>query len=410
MANVLTAVTPKLLAQGLMSLRENAIMARLVNSAYSAMAGERGSTIDVPIPSAIGAVQVAPANTATNPGDIAPTSVPIVMDQWYEGPFQLSDKEMMEVMEGTIPMQATAAIRALANQVDNNIIARWQSVPFVVQTLRATVAQTPFDPEPLSGGTIPVGVKDVTNIRAELNRNLAPPEDRRSVVSPTSEGNLAQVRPFQDTSWTGSMTTLLQGTLNRKIGFDWFMDQNLPVGYTSGTITGTVTVKTATTPPAGATTCIVTTAGGGALDLKVGDIISFSAAGSGYHTITTATGSIGAAADATLVFTPGLKVALVGGTSTLTFPVVTGTGQTMLTGEPYKMDLAFQRDAFVFANRPLASVEAGLGSISQSAIDPISGIALRLEVTREFKRTRFSYDILWGSGCVRPELAVRYQY
>ena len=409
MANVLTAVTPKLLAQGLMSLRENAIMARLVNSAYSAMAGERGSTIDVPIPSAIGAVQVAPANTAANPGDLSPTSVPIVMDQWYEAPFQLSDKEMMEIMEGTIPMQATSAIRALANQVDANIIDKWKSVPFVVQTVKGTVDQTPFNPE-ASSGTVPDAMKDVSNIRAQLNKSLSPPEDRRSVVSAISEGNLAQIRPFQDTSWAGSVSAILEGTLNRKVGFDWFMDQNLPVGYTSGTITGTVTVKTATTPPAGATTCIVTTAGGGALDLKVGDIISFSAAGSGYHTITTATGGIGAGADATLVFTPGLKVALVGGTSTLTFPVVTGTNQTMLQNEAYKMDLSFQRDAFAFANRPLSNVEAGLGSISQSAIDPISGIALRLEVTREFKRTRFSYDILWGSGCVRPELAVRYQY
>ena len=38
--------------------------------------------------------------------------------------------------------------------------------------------------------------------------------------------------------------------------------------------------------------------------------------------------------------------------------------------------------------------------------DPVSGISLRLEVTRENKRTRFSYDCLYGGRVVRPELGV----
>jgi hypothetical protein len=67
-ANTLTAVMPKLLAQGLLALRQQAIMPRLVNRGYEVLAGSRGSSIDVPIPSAITVQTVAPANTPPSDG------------------------------------------------------------------------------------------------------------------------------------------------------------------------------------------------------------------------------------------------------------------------------------------------------------------------------------------------------
>ena len=97
--NVITAVIPKILAQGLVALRQNSVTPRLVANMTSSIAGVKGSTIDVPIASAITAVAVTPATTAPAAAAISPTTVPVVLDQWYEAPFDLSDNEYEQAME-----------------------------------------------------------------------------------------------------------------------------------------------------------------------------------------------------------------------------------------------------------------------------------------------------------------------
>ena len=64
MANSLSAVMPKILARGLLALREQAVMPRLVNADYSNDAARKGDTIDVPLPSAVAATDVAPSHAA----------------------------------------------------------------------------------------------------------------------------------------------------------------------------------------------------------------------------------------------------------------------------------------------------------------------------------------------------------
>jgi hypothetical protein len=96
-ANTLTAIMPQLLARGLMSLREQAIMPRLVNGDYSSEAAQKGDTIDVPIPTAVAVRAVTPANTPPALVDSTPAKVPIALDQWYEAPFYLTDNELAQI-------------------------------------------------------------------------------------------------------------------------------------------------------------------------------------------------------------------------------------------------------------------------------------------------------------------------
>lgn len=115
MANDLSKVVPQLLAQGLLALREQAIMPMLINRKDEETAGGKGSSIDIPIPSAVTAVAVTPGPTPPATADQTPTNVNIALDQWFEAPFHMSDKEQSEAMNGFLPMQASEAIKALAN-------------------------------------------------------------------------------------------------------------------------------------------------------------------------------------------------------------------------------------------------------------------------------------------------------
>ena len=70
----------------------------------------------------------------------------------------------------------------------------------------------------------------------------------------------------------------------------------------------------------------------------------------------------------------------------------------------------FHPQAIGFASRTLAdssSRSGSLGSVFSTAVDPISGVALRLEVNRQYKQTTWSFDCLYGATLIRPELACR---
>lgn len=383
MANILTNVMPKLLAQGLLALRQQTVMPLLVNRQYDPMAGMKGSTIDVPIPSAIAVQDVLPANIPPSTGDVAPTSVPIVMSQWKEAPFYLSDKDMLEAMDGMIPMQASEAIKSIANTIDSYIFGLY---PQVYGTA-GTAGTTPF-----SDGT----TKNATDIRTTLNKQLAPMDDRRLVCNPDAEGSALNLTAFQSLQFSGSAMGLLQGDIGTKFGFSWFMDQNVPY-HTAGTASS-ATVTQVANVAVGATTVTLKVATGTAT-LKDGDIITFAG--------DTQTYAVNAAAGDITLDTTGVAVPLYNPSGVLVAQAGATTPVATTVKASHVVNLGFHRDAFAFASRPLENVQQGLGSLMQHAVDPISKLSLRLEITREYKRTRFAYDVLYGANCIRPQLAGR---
>lgn len=371
--NTLTQAVQQLLAQGLMALRQMAVMPRFVNRAYETMSGEKMSTIDINIPSAITAQAVSPSYVAPDDAGVVPTKVSITLDQWWEAPFFLNDKEMLEVIGGTIPMQASEAVKSLANKVDGHLLALYAQVYSAVGTVGATPFQTDLAP--------------FLDADEKLNNQLAPPDNRYVAINAKAKAAAMSLRAFQDASFRGDQAGILRGDIGEKLGAFWFMDQNIP-SHTAGTWNGTGT--TTGTNAAGQGVVNLT---GGTGSILAGDIVTFAGdeqqyvasavTGTGPTTAITVSPNLASAKSATEVVT------LLGASDT------------------YRVNLNFHRDAFALVSRPFAAADPmGLGTY-QSAIDPVSGLALRLEVSRQHKRTRFSYDILYGVKCVRPELACR---
>lgn len=368
--NTITYVLPKLLAQGLLALRQQAIMPRLVNRGYETLAGQKGSTISIPIPSAIAVNEVAPNYVAPDTAAVVPTEVQIALDQWWEAPFFLTDKDQVSVMEGTIPMQASEAIKALANKIDNLIFANYTGV----YGWGGTAGTTPFATD----------LSAFVTARKALNNQLAPLDARNAVIDADAEANALLLRAFQDASFRGDTAGIINGQIGTKLGATWVVDQNIPY-HTTGAASGyTINGAHATV---GVTALTIT---GGALGAwVVGDIFTIAGDTQTY----VVTGSTGGATATALAIQPGLKIALIG-------------SEAITKKASHRVNLLFHRDAFAFASRPLADASVGLGTF-QSAVDPVSGLVLRLELSREHKRTRFSYDILCGSKLVRAALAAR---
>ena len=374
--NTLTYVIPQLLAQGLLALRQMAIMPRFVNRGYEVLAGEKGSTIDIPIPSAIAVNQVSPSYVPPDDTGVAPTKVSIALDQWWEAPFFLSDQDMQNSMDGTIPMQATEAVKAIANKLDVDLITLYKEV----YGNAGTPGTTPFSTD----------LSEFLLADQVLNDQLCPPDNRVCVINARAKANAMALRAFQDVAWRGDAAGITNGQIGEKLGAMWTLDQNL-LQHTSGTYPGTgYTVNGVNA----ANQTALNISGGAQGTLTVGDLINIAGWDQWYTIVsTTGAGTITAA-----VVSPKLVAATSGS------EVITKKGTN---AQKYRVNLLFHRDAFALASRPFSAADPmGIGFF-QSAVDPISGLTLRLEVTRQHKRTRFSYDILYGVKTVRPELASR---
>ena len=380
MANTIASIMPKILARGLLALREAAVMPRLVNGDYSSEAAEKGDTIDVPIPTAQTATDVTPSNTPPTPASKNIGKVQIPLDYWKKTDFHLTDKELVEIdrNEHFIPMQTSEALRALANVVNQSIHARYTGV----YGYTGTAGTTPFAST----------VVDATNSRKVLHQQRAPKTSRRGVLDFDAEANALALAPFADAEKTMSNEVKIEGEIGRKYGIDWVADDEV-VTHTAGSLQPTGAAVGSTTA-AGASSLDVQSAGA-AGNLVVGDIFTIAGDTQTYAVKATVSAITSATAKAVSI-SPGLA-AIASSTAAITIKAT------------HVVNLVFHRDAFAFANRPLvaSTQDLALGSMIMSMTDPQTGITLRLEVSRQYKQIVWEFDILWGTQLVRPQLAAR---
>lgn len=379
MAQDLSAITPKILAKGLQALRLQCVMPQLVNFDWSVEAAQKGATIDIPVSAAIAVQDVTAANTPPVTADTTPTLVQVPLDQWKEAPFYMTDKDLLQASNDILPLQASEAVKAIAETVNAYII---------------TQMAKGFYSQVYTSGTDPLGsdLSAIIAARKLMAKTAAPLNPRRFVISPEAEGNALGLTQFTNVQVSGSTAGLVEGTLGRKLGFDWYMDQQIgqspcsaPLSAGAATCNGVNAL--------GATTISIAKATGTHV-LVEGDI--FTKAGDTQQYV--------------VCNSPNVTL-IVGNTNVSIYPPlkVATTGGEAITLQPAsKANLAFHRDAFAFASRPLRQTEfAEVPVHTMTMTDNVSGLSLRLEITREHKRYRWSFDCLYGGKVVRREFGAR---
>lgn len=378
MANDLTNLIPKIIARGLLALRRQALLVQMVNRDYSGEAAQKGDVINVPGPVS-GAVRDAqPGPVPVSAQDLTPGNVQITLANWKEFPFYVTDKDRVQIdANGTfVPMAVSEAMKQLANTADSVIAAEYKGV----YGYTGTAGTTPFQS---------TGV-DAVNARKILNNQLAPVNDRRLILNPDAEANALLVPTMTDLEKTGDSGPKIEGQLGRKYGFNFGMSQSLP-SHTAGTA---ATIIVGSTTAAGSSTLDLRASTNGTVLL--GDIFTI-AGNTQTYVVTDASVAVSSAASSNVNIAPALAA-----------QATAGTAVTLKAS--HAVSLAFQFGAFTFADRPLASANDDanqLGSKVMAATDPVTGMSLRLEVTRQNKQTQWSFDHLYGAKLVRREFACR---
>jgi len=373
-ANSLTNVIPQIMAQGLLVLRENCVTPRLVNRSLEDKVADFGDTIDVPYVGNATAVTAVGQAIFTNI-DITTSKVQVALNFWRRADFTLSDKEIEEAISGLMPMRASATIKALGNAVDSFILGLYTGI----WSAGGVAGTTPFS----------ATVTAFLDARTKLNKTLAPLSERFVILDPDAEGNALGLPLFHQANLRGDQGGVIRGEIGTKLGADWHMNQNIKT-HSAGTGTGETTHVVVGDFTAGASSILVR--GSAMTGLVVGDLFTIAAKAQQYvvSSTCTATGTL-----MTITFQPSLGVAIVSNAA------VTYVGT-------HVVNLLLHRDAIAWASRPMSrSKIQGLGSLFETVVDPLSGLALRLEVTRQNKQTTWTWDILGGGALIQPALGAR---
>lgn len=377
MANDFSNLFQNILKFGAMALRENAILPRLVSQDFAAEEKEKGDTINITVPRPKAQEDVNPGGAQTG-NDRAHDKHPIVLDQWKQVNFNITDKEEREVFEqGVLPADASEAIKTLMNGVDNYMISKIKlKLPYT------------------TGAAAPTAVADIVDARTGIVKQLAPMSGLSMLMNPDTEGAYLKLGTFHQADQSGNLQGLVEGNLGRKFGFQMFMDQNL-TGQTlvSGDKAGTILIDDVGGLAVG--NVVVVIDGGTAAKLFVpGD--TFQVAGDpNTYIVLSSTGDV---AGGTVTFFPSNRVLWGDGA------VVTPTYAASEVVTYHSLSL--HPLMFGFVNRPMRVARPGLGVVTAQVTDPTTGLTIRLEVTRNNKQDNWAWDILYGGNVIRPEFGI----
>lgn len=372
MAN--TAITMQNIARELLPLlKENLVMPMTVNVDYSDDFVGQGDTIQVEKPAVFVADEF---GGSINLQDVTEKSVSVKMDTIADVSFAFTAKEKALTMTQFREKYLGSAARAIAEKVNQDGLALYADIPYYTGV----------------SGTTPDGLEDFANAGKVLNDNKAPIGMRYGAWDTSATAKFQTLDALVNADKSGTTRALREGAIGNVFGFENHMTQAIKT-HTAGTFAAVATPLTDGVTAAGATS-IVMDGGAGTETILVGDI--FTIGTQQYVATANATASGG---EVTVPVYPEVPEEIADGTAVV-FPDK--------TAHAHVANLAYQRDAFIFVNRPLDD-PSGTGANSYVVRDPESGLSLRVTEAYDIssKKTTMSIDFLYEYVTAYPELATR---
>ena len=382
MANTLGVYDPIFYAnEALIHLWKALGMATRVHLGYSEERKSfgKGQTISIRKPSTFSAVN-APDTTGQ---DLATETVNIVLDQWKEVKFKLTDQELAFTQERIIDDHIAPAAYALADNIDQALTDLYKDVAFF-DDLNATPGST---------------VDDLLAPRKTLFDNNVPIQDSQFMhymINGTLEQGFLGLQAFAQAQGAGlaGVDTQLRGTLGMRYGVEVFANQNVKT-HTKGTIDDTALEVNGAQTQGSTTIDLNAVDAGVAGTLVAGD--TFSIAGNTQRYAVTALNTAAANVFTNVDITPSLVQAY------------SDNDVVTVSADGHVANLMFHRNAFALVIAPLPEIGNELGARVATVSDPVTGLSLRSRIFYEANTSevRVALDVLYGVKTLDPNLATR---
>lgn len=382
---IVTNIMPVIFARALQTLREFCVMPRLVNTDYSTAPAAQGETVNWQVPTALTVTDVTPSNVLLNAPAPTPLRASVTLNRWREVPVPLTDKVLSEIGDTGRSLYIDEQIKALANDINAFILGRFIGLHSSVGTPGTSL----FAGADYTARTVPLR----TAMR-RLDDALAPGDGRSLVLHTSTYADILGIPEFVRVNEAGRDTALRSGVVGEILGFNVARDQQVPLHAATNLTAGAATVNGVNA--LGATTVSIAKATNTS-PLIAGDVIAINHGGTvGIQQYAVTAGVTLAVGNTNVSINRGLVAATAGAEAV-----------TLVSGaSPYRVNLAFHRDAIAFASRPLSG-ESNTENMMQ-IVDPVSGVAFRMELQRQHRQTVMMFDCLYGANTLRPELGIRF--
>ena len=375
-----TFVTPTIVAkEALICLENNMVFGNLVHRAYTTEFKRVGDTILVRKPAEFTAANSLTAGGSVTEQTVAESSISVVLDKLYDITFPITSHELSLDIVSFKEQCIAPAMRRHAQNIDALLAAEATAI-----ASHSSVSATP-------------NIVDIAAVRAQLNLNKVPFDNRSVVLHPQTEEAYIVQDAFLHAEKRGDTQAIKEAHMGRVFGMDFYMDQNIAT-HSCDSSAGTGTLSK--TEAAGSTTvqiqgnCCHGIATAASITFAVGDVFKIQGELLDKGHRVGAAVTAGSASTATITTVdPAIQVGGVASGKTVTFQL------------SHKNNLALHKNAIALVTAPL---EPPLGGARGDVVS-YKGLSCRVVYGYEqrVKTNLVSIDILFGIKTLDKELACR---